>query len=212
MASKHKLHATDPSDGTPLPQKYDPADFIVAPADAKGVSYRLTFRVPPDMEKSIDAILASNHFPFSTRGEVLRWTTHQGVKLLESMEPVASVTKRVDILTSLLNEEAAHSEFLSIFNHLEESISRYMADQAPGQASRVVAMARHQFETMPEGHWRDRYLEELDKRFSYLLKKAGIQLPDTHTSPAPVPQSGKSTASSSQTPIPYSLAAKGHTS
>lgn len=157
-------------------QQYDPASFNVAPADNKGVSYRLTFRVPPDMEKSIDAIIASHRFPFQTRGDVLRWTTLKGCRELEKMEGVPSVTKRVDILSNLLNEESAHSEFMSIFNHLEESVARYMADEAPDQATRVVAMAKYQFEAMPDGHWRSRYLEELNKRFSHLLKKTGISL------------------------------------
>ena len=169
-----KVQALD-GDGNSLPQKYDPADFIVAPSDAKGVSYRLTFRVPPDLEKAIDQILASNRFPFTTRGDVLRWVTLQGIKQLEKMEPVTSVTKRIDILTTILNEEAVHSEFMAIFNHLEESVARYMADSAPTQASRVVAMAKHQFEGMPDGHWRDRYLEELHKRFGQLLNKAGVK-------------------------------------
>ena len=156
--------------------QYDPADFLVAPADAKGVSYRLTFRVPPDMEKAIDQIISSHKFPFTTRGEVLRWTTLQGIKALEKMEAITSVSKRVDILTTLLNEEAGHSEFLAIFNHLEEGVAKYLADQAIEQATRVVALAKHQFEAMPDGYWRGRYLDELKVRFSHLLDKAGVNL------------------------------------
>ena len=175
MAKSGKIQPLD-TDGQAILTPYDPADFIVSPSDTKGVSYRLTFRVPPDLEKGIDQILASNRFPFSTRGDVLRWTTLQGIKTLEKLEPVVSVTKRIDILTTILNEEAGHSEFMAIFHHLEESVSRYMADQAPAQASRVVAMSKHKFEGMPDGHWRERYLEELSKRFGYLLQKDGVQL------------------------------------
>lgn len=148
----------------------------MAPADSKGVSYRLTFRVPPDLEKSIDSLIASNKFPFTTRGDVLRWVTHHGVKYLLNLEGIASVSKRVDILTNLLNEEAAHSEFMTIFNHLEESVAKYLADQAHEQATRVVAMSKHQFEKMPDGHWRERYLTELQKRFGHLLNKSGVSL------------------------------------
>lgn len=163
-------------DGQPLASKYDPSDFIVAPSDSKGVSYRLTFRVPPDLEKGIDAILASQRFPFTTRGDVLRWATLRAVKELEQMEGLASISKRVDILTSVLNNEASHSEFMAVFGHLEESVAKYMADQAPDQAVRIIAMAKYQFEGMPEGYWRERYLQELTKRFGHLVGKAAVVL------------------------------------
>lgn len=128
------------------------------------------------MENNIDVILSSKKFPFRTRGDVLRWCTQRGIKELEKMEGIPSVSKRIDILTTLLNEEQAHSEFMAVFNHLEEGVTRYMADQAPEQATRVVAMAKYQFEAMPGGHWRERYLSELQKRFGHLLKQAGMQL------------------------------------
>lgn len=168
---------SDPDSGTP--SKYDPGQFIVSPSDAKGVSYRLTFRCTPDMEKAIDAIIASQKFPFKTRGDVLRWCTLRGTKELEKMEGLPTVTKRIDILTTLLNEEQAHSEFMAVFVHLEEGVSRYLADQAPEQATRVVAMAKYQFEAMPGGHWRERYLTELQKRFGHLLNKGGLTLMKT---------------------------------
>lgn len=152
----------------PEPCGYDPGDFLVAPSDTRGVSYRLVFRVCPDMEKAVDQILASHRFPFTTRGDVLRWCLREGVRKLDQMEAVTSVTRRVDLLSTILNEENAHAEFMAIFEHLEETIQHYLADQAPDQAIRVVALAKHQFESMPEGHWRSRYLQELAKRFVHV--------------------------------------------
>jgi hypothetical protein len=164
------------NDGNIIPLHYKPEDFICAPSDSRGVSYRLTFRVMPDIEKSIDQIVASNRFPFQTRGDVLRWCAREGLRALGKMEPVTSVTKRIDLVSSVLAEENAHAEFMHIFTALEESINKYLADQAPLQATRVVAMAKHNFEQMPEGHWRDRYLEELKKKFAHLDKGIGIKL------------------------------------
>lgn len=162
-------------DGIPIEVKYAPEDFIVSPADARGISYRLTFRVMPDMEKGIDQIIASNRFPFTTRGEVIRWCLREGVRALNKMEPVSSVTKRVDLVNAVLAEENAHAEFMHIFSTLQEAVDKYVADQAPKQASRVVAIAKHNFDMMPEGHWRDRYLEELAKRFGqHLVSGKGL--------------------------------------
>lgn len=121
------------------------------------------------MDKGIEQVLASNRFPFTTKGDVLRWAAHHALKALNQMEEgVTSVTKRVDLLTSILNEESAHSEFMAVFDHLEVGVGKYLSDNAPQQALRVLAMAKHQFESMPAGHWRDRYLLELTKRFSHV--------------------------------------------
>ena len=169
----------DPSVPDLPTSSYDPSDFVVTPTDTKGVSYRFTFRGPPDFDTAIDQWISSGRFPFRTRGEVLRWCVRQGLRQLDQMEPgVVSVTQRVDILTRILNEESSHSDFLTVFKHLDESVQRYMSDQAPMQALRVIAMAKHQFEGMPEGHWRERYLGELDKRFGFMLegKTLGMQL------------------------------------
>ena len=163
-------------DGNPYEQKYPPEQFIVSPADSRGVSYRLTFRVMPDMEKMLDQIVASNRFPFHTRGDVIRWCVREGVGALSQMEPVVSVGKRVEMLSGVLAEENAHADFMHVFVTLEESIQKYLADQAPDQAQRVIALAKHNFEMMPEGYWRERYLKELQQRFGQFLGKAGVTL------------------------------------
>jgi hypothetical protein len=174
MALK-KPQAID-NDGQPIEAKYAPEDFICAPADSRGVSYRLTFRVMPDIEKGIDQIVASNRFPFTTRGDVLRWAIREGLRALGNMEPVTSVTKRIDMVSAVLAEETAHAEFMHVFDSLQESINKYLADQAPDQAMRVLSLAKHHFEMMPEGHWRSRYLAELEKVFGHLMKGKGINL------------------------------------
>lgn len=163
----------DPESGNPLPAKYDPGDFIVAPSDARGVSYRLTFRVAPDLARAIDQIITSNRFPLMSRGDVLRFFVREGIRLIETLEPVISVSKRIDMLSTMLNEDKSHAEFTVIFDQLGEAVSRYLADQAPEQATRIIALAKHQFDMMPDGYWKKKYLVELAKRFPEQLDKAG---------------------------------------
>lgn len=168
----------DPATGNPYPAKYDPGDFIVAPSDTRGTSYRLTFRAAPDIARAIDQVIQSNRFPFTSRGDVLRFCTREGLRILETLEPVISVSKRIDMLTMLLNEDKSHAEFSTVFDQLAEAVNRYLADQSPDQAIRIIALAKHQFDMMPEGHWRSKYLTELAKRFpDQALKSKGADLP-----------------------------------
>jgi hypothetical protein len=177
-----KKPAAVDADGNLLPPQYDPGQFIVAPSDTRGVSYRLTFRVAPDLEKAVDQVLACNRFPFTTRGDVLRFCIREGLRVLEGLEPITSVTKRLDMLSTILGEENSHAEFLNIFQHLAVTVEKYLADQAEDQAKRILAIAKHQFEAMPEGHWRERYLKELGSRFGTLMGSngKGAKLPQAY--------------------------------
>src|SRR6185436_18336648 len=84
---KHSKILPVDSDGQPLQQKYDPSDFIVAPSDSKGISYRLYVRVAPDLERAVMEVLSSNRFPFRTEQDILRRCIREGVRALEQMEP-----------------------------------------------------------------------------------------------------------------------------
>jgi hypothetical protein len=166
-------HLALDDDGHPIASKYDPAEFLVAPTDSRGISYRLTFRSSPDLVRAVDQILAAHRFPLTSRGDLLRFALRECVRKLELMESVPSVSKRVDILSLILTEEQAHGEFLHVFDQLQRTITQYLADQAPDQAVRVIELARHQFELMPEGHWQTRYLKELESRFGTIVKEHG---------------------------------------
>jgi hypothetical protein len=160
-------------DGNPIAPKYDPSKFIIPPSDSKGVSVRIQARCPPDMQRGIDEVLVSRRFPFKSDGDVIRWCVRQGFKLLNEMEDVNTVGQRVDMLTQLLDEEKSHADFLHSFTRLQESVSRYLADQSPEQAVRVIAMAKHTFESMPDGYWKDKYLQRLKEQFGSIETKSG---------------------------------------
>src|SRR5213075_2202104 len=125
----HKPAVYD-EDGHVIHPKYDPGEFLVAPTDSRGISYRLTFRASPDLVRAIDQIIQSHRFPLTTRGDLLRFATREAVRTLEQMEPIPSVSKRVDILSLILTEEQAHGEFLHVFDQLQRTITSYLADQA----------------------------------------------------------------------------------
>lgn len=169
--------ATMPKPREPDPT-YDPSDFLISPSDARGVSYHVSFRAMPDMVRAADQIVASKKFPFGTRGDLMRYAMRDALRKLEAMEPVVSVMKRVDLINNLMAEENAHSDFMAMFVHLDETVRKYMADQAPEQAVRTITVVKHHIEAMPEGYWRERYLTELQNRYGKALALApkGITL------------------------------------
>jgi hypothetical protein len=110
---------------------------------------------------------------------LLRFALREGLRKLEAMESIVSVTQRIDLVNTLMAEENAHHEFMQIFTHLDDTLAKYMGDQAIDQAIRLLAVTKHHFEQMPDGYWRDKYLQTMKDRYAKVLEHApkGVALP-----------------------------------
>lgn len=157
MAAQHKA------------PKYDPADFIVPASDTKGHSERVWARLPPAMDRGLDIVVSSKHWPFRTKGDVIRWAVQRGLRTLESMEPIGSVTAQIDAVATILREDAFQQEFKQIFEALGRTVNQHLADGAQKEAARIVANVKSKLEKMPECYWKEKYLGELSHRYGYLL-------------------------------------------
>jgi hypothetical protein len=152
--------------------KYDPAEFIIPGSDSKGNNERLSCRVIPSTHRAIELILGGKKFPFRTAGDVVRWCIQTGVARLEAMEGVNSVTAQTDAMMVVLRDEQFQKDYVAIFNNLQRSVDTHTQDNAMAEARRIVSQMRGHIERMPEGHWRDKYLKELDQRFGQLMRSA----------------------------------------
>jgi hypothetical protein len=160
------------------PQKYDPADFIIPARDNKGESVRVWNRIQPGHERALSTILQSKKFPFKTQGDVMRWCLHVGLKRLEKMEAIPSVTQQVDAMMTMLRDEEFQLEFQAFIQFSTHIINRHMSEGSHGEARRLVAQLKSRIEGMPDGYWRTKYLKAVDTSFGHLLnaKSAKVHL------------------------------------
>lgn len=150
--------------------KYDPADFIIPASDAKGHSERVWCRLQPGHDRQLDVILRSRKFPFRTKGDIIRWATVRGLRILEQMEEVPSVMKQVDMMMDVLNDEQLNQDCMLVFEKTRERVASYISTGSTGQARRLIAQQKHLAEGIPDEYWRGAYLDRLDKEFGYLLE------------------------------------------
>jgi hypothetical protein len=156
------------------PSKYDPADFIIPAQDSKGHSERIYASIQPGHSRQLDILLQSRRFPFRTRGDIIRWGVKEAIAKLEQMEDVPSVSAQVDVITNLMREEQFHAEYEATFDQMGGVIARHMANQAYGEVRRVIAQVRAAIDKMPDGYWKDRYMDTLDTRFERQLEAAEV--------------------------------------
>lgn len=166
------------------PSKYDPSDFIIPAQDSKGHTERVYASIQPGHSRQLDIVLQSHRFPFRTKGDIIRWAIKEGIGKLENLEDIPSVTAQVDVITNLMREEQFHAEYEATFDQMAGVISRHMANQAYGEVRRVIAQVRSAIDKMPDGYWKDRYMDTLDTRFERQLEAA-----ETMDRPAGAPKS-----------------------
>ena len=151
--------------------KYDPAKFLVPGSDAKGVSERIYARVPPAMLRQVEVVVRGKKFPFRTNGDILRWGLWTALKLLERMEPTPNTFMvRMEAVNAVLLDEIYLQEYAAIFEKLESVIARHVSSGAVGEARKLVAKVKGEFQHIEEPYWQKRCLEELSSRWGHLIR------------------------------------------
>lgn len=154
-----------PTDGLPTNER----DYIIPAQDAKGHHIRLYCRAMPAIGRMVSDVHQSRKYPFRTVGDLVRWCVTVGVKQLASGAGINSVMAHADAMMATFQDEEFQLQFLEFFNHLQRVTNSYVECGASGEARRVAAQTRATIERMPEGYFKDRYREELLRRYSVLL-------------------------------------------
>jgi hypothetical protein len=148
-------------------------DYIVPATDVKGNSVRLQCRAMPAVGRMLGDLILSRKFPFRTHGDAMRFFVVDGVKRLLREAGIDSVTTVYEAMEEMLRDEEFQIQFRDYFTHLRSVVEHYLDANAPGEARRVIAIARSKIGTMPEGYWRTRYTGELMERYGKLLDADG---------------------------------------
>jgi hypothetical protein len=159
-------------------KKYQEEDFIIPAQDTKGHSERVFCRVQPGIARDLRIIVQSRKFPFRTSGDVLRLATKLIVEMLQKMEAMPSVSGQVEAIIKVVRDEQFYQEFVATYEEVNKAVNRYIGAGEEGQARRLIMLVRDQINLMPKGYWKSKYGKELNQKFGYLMKGAGVDLSD----------------------------------
>lgn len=155
-------------------EKYQEEDFIVPAQDTKGHSERIFFRCQPGHLRELSMIINSKRFPFKTDGDIIRLALKCIIAELNRMESVPGVSQQVNAVIQLVRDEQFHQEFDECFDQIARSMQRYVNAAAKDQARRLLLKIKAQFDDMPDGFWKRKYLQELGDRYKDYLQ--GVDL------------------------------------
>lgn len=153
-------------------EKYDPADFIVPAQDTKGHSERVWCRLQPGHDRQLEVILGSRKFPFRSKGDIIRWAVVRGIKMLEQMEAMPSVTAQVDIILQVMKDEEFQRDFGNVFESVSKNINAALASGPRGinRARQIVAQFKMHIMKMPDGYWKEEYSDRFEREYGHLLE------------------------------------------
>ncbi|MBA7694257.1 hypothetical protein ES703_102864 [subsurface metagenome] len=150
--------------------KYDISEFRISAQDKKGHSARRWFRLQPGHDSMIDEIVAKRIFPYRTASDLIRHAVKRHLDWLETLEPIPSITKQVDIILDLMRQEEFQRDFQTVMDKLREQAWAYQRNGSQGEAERLINDTYQKILAMPIGYWRERYLEQLRKEFGPMVK------------------------------------------
>ena len=147
-----------------------PEEFRVPASDTHGHATGFTLRMQPGHDRLIRSTVGSRLFPYRTPGDLVRHAIKRHLDWLDTLTSgVPSVTNEVDNILEIIKDE----EFKADYRHVVDALGRNVAQSlVAGEVDRARAMViriRSGVENMPEGYWRDKYLEMIKDNYGYLL-------------------------------------------
>jgi len=148
-----------------------PSEYLIPAKDSKGHAELYHFRAPDDWGRRMEEIVISHRFPFSTPSDIMRWCVYVGLDQLARIQPEITDLSQIVAASRVVRDVEDRQRFLDLFRRVATVIDQAVEDKDEGTARQLLADLRFEFEKMPPGPSRDRYLERLQK-WDWLLSKA----------------------------------------
>jgi len=177
VVRKRKADAEPPSpiraDGS-----YNPDEFIIPGQDERGHSVRETIRVSSELERDIDIIVQSRHFPYKTKGDLLRHAVVRHLEWLHVLEPGFPTHLLSAHLAQLdmLREEEMSLTSHQVFKRLHDQVEAYLASGEPGEARRVAATTISRLRGVADSAWKRRFESRFLRQYAALLNGEPVMM------------------------------------
>jgi hypothetical protein len=152
-------------------QKYDPSEFLVTPADHAGESHRVQFQINPDDLYTLDAIVASQVFPYRSRSDAQRHAITLLIKHLSRSEDIDGLVAPYRIRMEPSSQFERADYFQLRFEMLKQMVDHHLSMGRKGPARRLLEEAKARLDKEPQCFWRDRFIRQIDRRWGVFLSE-----------------------------------------
>jgi len=148
---------------------YSLDEFFVKPTDEKGHGDKVSARVPPDLARLVEVIVASRRFPYQTSSDLFRDAIWRLAGFLSTqIDSFEGTTITVKLMASeeTLRFQKSHSGLLKVVDDLAVEL---IALDSRTEKKRVVKRIWDHFESIKEPYWKERAQRSLKEKYGEYL-------------------------------------------
>lgn len=143
--------------------------FFIKPTDERGHGDKVQARIPPDLARIVEIIVASKRFPYQTVSDLFRDSIWRLAGLLapkvDSFE-LTTIIAQLRASEELLKPVEAGEKLLKVLDNLG---LRLMALDSNDERKRLVKTIEKEFGRVREPYWKERALRTLKERYGEYL-------------------------------------------
>jgi len=138
--------------------------FFVPGTDENGKSSRLSFSVPPAVDRFLVELIARRTLPYRTKSDLLRHALVKHVETLKDIDPIIhSQYASVQAVLRVLQDVEAAAELENSIALLKEHMQYFIDKRMPDAARGLLEEIRKIVNGMPEGPFKNVYLQNLQE-------------------------------------------------
>jgi hypothetical protein len=148
--------------------RYDFNEFLCPGSDDKGMSVRLFFRCPPQMERALEVLRDSKIWPYKTVSDIVRHAVVRHIERLHAMEPTVPrhFLSGLKAVVEVVKDAEINTMAQSTFGKMDSLIDRYVLTGDMEEAIRLMTLAKSQMNKMPNNRWKREWLKNFTKKYS----------------------------------------------
>ena len=135
--------------------------FRIPFMDKRGHSVKRWLRLHPNMDMAIGEIVDEKQFPIRNFGDFLRIGANDLLNKLHGMGWVSSIMASAQGIMAITQQEEYYAEWAESMGGVENEVIQLRGRGKLAEAEEYISKIWREIEKMPEGGWRERYIERM---------------------------------------------------
>lgn len=152
--------------------------FIHAARDDKGVSSRISFNIPPYMERMVQIILKSNRFPYLRDADFWRHAAYRHMHFCLGLRQ--SIPKHIlptmDAIGEICRDEEIRHRMQECFEQVERRVRFLQSCGEKAEMIRLINLVKSRVSELPPSHWQRKFQSEFDEKYNHHLMAGGFPI------------------------------------
>jgi len=161
--------------------------FIHAAADDRGIKARLSFSVPPYMERLIQIILRSGRFPYLRDSDFIRHAVYRHIHFCVGLRHSIPrhIVPTLDAMTEICRDDEIRHRMQECFEKIETRV-RYLQSRAEyGEMIRLINLVKTRLNELPPSQWQRKFQKEFESKYNRHLDGSGVDIQRAITGESP---------------------------